>query len=323
MQFGLALELARLGREASLHREIQELLLRFSRGISSTLSVAGALASLSSETNALFGTERSSVWLHNRRNRELICSAASTDDGMVGTHVSTESDTYAGPGPQARASPDRREPLAACARGPAARLAPRARHPRHRGRCPADLDEQQVLSARTNFAGSCRSRSRTSSSSKRSCSSAGCSRTPSTRSSTSSWSSTTTLQHGPDERRIRGAGESAARFCIGQPLDLVIGTGRWRNGRAGRGAASRREAGACVRRHARPIHGSAARRHLRRDGDAAHQPGRRPIGRVLVARDITRANASSRSSARRCASASPSRSGSHRSVSSSPVLRTR
>jgi signal transduction histidine kinase len=98
VQFGLALELARLGREASLHREIQEVLLRFSRGISSTLSVAGALASLSSETNALFGTERSSVWLHDRRNRELICSASSPDDGMVGTRVPTESDTHAARG---------------------------------------------------------------------------------------------------------------------------------------------------------------------------------------------------------------------------------
>ena len=46
VEFALALELARLGREAALHRDIQELLLRFSRGISSTLSVAGALASL-------------------------------------------------------------------------------------------------------------------------------------------------------------------------------------------------------------------------------------------------------------------------------------
>src|SRR4051794_35505442 len=98
VQFGLALELARLAREASLHREIQEVLLRFSRGISSTLSVAGALASLSTETNAVFGTERSSVWLHDRRNRELICSASSSDDGPVGTRIPTDSDTHAARG---------------------------------------------------------------------------------------------------------------------------------------------------------------------------------------------------------------------------------
>ena len=85
-EFGLALELARLGREASLHREIQELLLRFSRGISSTLSVAGALASLSIETNALFGTERASVWLHDRRTASSICSAV-VDGRWPGRHA--------------------------------------------------------------------------------------------------------------------------------------------------------------------------------------------------------------------------------------------
>ena len=129
VQFGLALELARLAREASLHREIQELLLRFSRGISSTLSVAGALASLSTETNALFGTERLSVWLHDRRNRELICPASSTDDGLVGTRVSTDSDTHPARGLRlGRPHVGQRAISGRVPRGAAARLAPGPGH---------------------------------------------------------------------------------------------------------------------------------------------------------------------------------------------------
>ena len=53
----------------SVHRRIQELLLGFSRGISATLSVAGALEALCGEVNDLFGTRTVSVWIHNRRAR--------------------------------------------------------------------------------------------------------------------------------------------------------------------------------------------------------------------------------------------------------------
>ena len=53
------------------------MLLGFSRGISSTLSVVTALEALSSETNALFGTRRVSVWIHERRARELVLAASS------------------------------------------------------------------------------------------------------------------------------------------------------------------------------------------------------------------------------------------------------
>lgn len=93
VEFALALELARLGREAALHRRIQELLLGFSQGISSTLSVGSALASLSTETNALFGTRRSSVWLHERRVREIVLSASSDPAVPVGARVATDSDS--------------------------------------------------------------------------------------------------------------------------------------------------------------------------------------------------------------------------------------
>ena len=98
-EFTLALELARLGYGASLHRRIQELLLGFSRGVSATLSVAAALESLAVETNALFGARRSSVWLHHRRARQLVL-AASSEPGHAASsaHIATSSEAIAARG---------------------------------------------------------------------------------------------------------------------------------------------------------------------------------------------------------------------------------
>jgi len=78
----------------SLHRRIQELLLGFSRGISASLSVAGALESLCAEVNDLFGTRRVSVWIHYRRARELALSGSSDRAyAATATRVLTDSDT--------------------------------------------------------------------------------------------------------------------------------------------------------------------------------------------------------------------------------------
>jgi signal transduction histidine kinase len=90
--FELALEVSRLGRAGTLHRGIQDVLLGFSRRISSTLSLSGALGALSAEMNALFGTARTSVWLHERRARELVLMASSDGAAPIGVRVSTESD---------------------------------------------------------------------------------------------------------------------------------------------------------------------------------------------------------------------------------------
>jgi PAS domain S-box-containing protein len=82
-----------------LHRRIQELLLGFSRGISSTLSVATALDALSSETRTLFGTRRVSVWIHERRARELVLAASSDRSyAAAGTRVPTASESVPGHG---------------------------------------------------------------------------------------------------------------------------------------------------------------------------------------------------------------------------------
>ncbi|MEP6916118.1 MAG: histidine kinase dimerization/phospho-acceptor domain-containing protein, partial [Acidobacteriota bacterium] len=92
-EFALALELARLARDADLHRRIQDLLLGFSSGVSETLSVAAALGSLCADTNTLFGTTRASVWLHHRRAREVVLTASSDPSyGATGVSVSSDSD---------------------------------------------------------------------------------------------------------------------------------------------------------------------------------------------------------------------------------------
>jgi len=90
LEFGLALELARLGRDAAFHRRIQEVLLVFSRGVSGTLSLDGALRSLAQDVNTLFATARTSVWLHDRRAHKLMRHAVSDGDEEART-IATDS----------------------------------------------------------------------------------------------------------------------------------------------------------------------------------------------------------------------------------------
>ncbi len=146
-EFTLTLELVRLGQEAALHRRIQELVLGFSRGISSTLSVAAALESLAVETNSLFGARRTSVWLHNRRARELV-PAASSEPGHAAAsrNVATGSDAIAARGlrlerPQIAAEEQERV-LIAPLRGWRRALGTLVIEGR-----PADLDDQQFIDA--------------------------------------------------------------------------------------------------------------------------------------------------------------------------------
>jgi PAS domain S-box-containing protein len=147
VEFALALELVRLSRDATLHHHIQELLLGFSRGISATVSVAAALASLCVETNALFGTIRVSVWLHDRRAREVVLSASSDPHyAAVRTRLPAASDTAAGRGLRAD------QPQIIGERGQTALIAPLRGWRRALGTLvlegePADLDDRQYVAA--------------------------------------------------------------------------------------------------------------------------------------------------------------------------------
>ncbi len=89
---------ARLEREAALTRRIQEVLLRFAGGISSTLNLENALTMLAGEANALFGARVTTVWLYERRVRELVLAASSDPATAPGRRIRADSDEAAARG---------------------------------------------------------------------------------------------------------------------------------------------------------------------------------------------------------------------------------
>jgi PAS domain S-box-containing protein len=93
--FAAALEIAGLQHEMRLHRRLRELLLLFSQGASSTLNLATALETVAIEITHLLGASGATVWLHDRRARELELAAASDASVATGTRVSTEDAAHA------------------------------------------------------------------------------------------------------------------------------------------------------------------------------------------------------------------------------------
>jgi C4-dicarboxylate-specific signal transduction histidine kinase len=77
VECGIVLEWSRLAREGSFHQRMRELSLVFARGVTSAASLGPALEIVTHEANALLGTRRMSVWLHDRRARELVLTASS------------------------------------------------------------------------------------------------------------------------------------------------------------------------------------------------------------------------------------------------------
>ena len=73
----LALDRARKARDADLHRDLRGLLQEFSRTVSSTLNLIPGLEAVCAGANRLFAADRTSVWLHDRRAREVVLSASS------------------------------------------------------------------------------------------------------------------------------------------------------------------------------------------------------------------------------------------------------
>ena len=89
--FGLALERARLEREISLQHELRDLLQAFTRSATARLDVAAGLSAVCKGAVRLFAADRATVWLHDRRTRELVCRATSEPRQMRGvTRVSVE-----------------------------------------------------------------------------------------------------------------------------------------------------------------------------------------------------------------------------------------
>jgi two-component system NtrC family sensor kinase len=73
----LALERTRGARDADLQRDLRLLLLEFSRAVSSSFNLATGLETLCLGVNRLFASDRSSVWLHDRRARTMVLAASS------------------------------------------------------------------------------------------------------------------------------------------------------------------------------------------------------------------------------------------------------
>ena len=73
----LALARARLSERIELHRHIREMLRAFSEAVSTALDLTAGLDALCLSAKDVFGANRTSVWLHERRQRELVLAASS------------------------------------------------------------------------------------------------------------------------------------------------------------------------------------------------------------------------------------------------------
>src|SRR5215212_8114791 len=88
-----SLGLDRISRELALRKRLQEALLVFSKGVSAHLALDIGLETLVCDLNALFGTSRVSIWLHDRRARTLRQVASSDSRESQGTSsLSTDDD---------------------------------------------------------------------------------------------------------------------------------------------------------------------------------------------------------------------------------------
>jgi signal transduction histidine kinase len=85
------LDLFRLRQNEELHRHLRDLLDDFSARLSESLDLAAGLDRFSHGVNRLFGADRTSVWIHDRRARRLVLQASSAPGDLErGAQVSVE-----------------------------------------------------------------------------------------------------------------------------------------------------------------------------------------------------------------------------------------
>ncbi len=75
--FLATLSLFRLRQKEAMQRDVQELLEEFSETVSRTMSITAGLDALCHGANRLFGADRTTVWIHDRRARHLVLQASS------------------------------------------------------------------------------------------------------------------------------------------------------------------------------------------------------------------------------------------------------
>ena len=92
--FIAALELFKLRQDEDLRRDVRALLEEFSASLSATLSLAAGLDIFCHGANQLFAADRTSIWIHDRRARHLELQASSSPGADArGTQVSAEDTT--------------------------------------------------------------------------------------------------------------------------------------------------------------------------------------------------------------------------------------
>jgi PAS domain S-box-containing protein len=92
--FVVAIELFRLRQSDELQRDVRALLEEFSASLSATLNLSAGLDIFCYGANRLFGADRTSVWIHDRRARHVVLQASSDSEHVSrGMRVSTEDPT--------------------------------------------------------------------------------------------------------------------------------------------------------------------------------------------------------------------------------------
>jgi PAS domain S-box-containing protein len=89
--FITALELLHLRRADELQRDVRELLDEFTASLAATLNLSAGFDIFCYGANRLFGADRTAVWIHDRRARQLVLQASSnTGDVARGARVSID-----------------------------------------------------------------------------------------------------------------------------------------------------------------------------------------------------------------------------------------
>jgi len=89
--FVTAMELLRLRRHSTLLRDLRDLIDEFSASISATLNLTAGLEIFCVGANRLFGADRTSVWVHDRRGRQLVLQGSS-DPETISRNVRVSAD---------------------------------------------------------------------------------------------------------------------------------------------------------------------------------------------------------------------------------------
>ena len=81
--FMTALELFRLRQNEELQRDLRELLNEFALALGATLNLPAGLETICLGAKRLFGADRTSVWIHDRRARQLVLKASSDPEALT------------------------------------------------------------------------------------------------------------------------------------------------------------------------------------------------------------------------------------------------